>query len=399
MSNPHQPVPQTHWLEVLILWLAGVSAAMQFAKFSISYNGLLDFYQAGPTLTGAAISLVGVVGLIFGVTAGMLAGRIGYRKVLIGALVLGAALSFTQSLLPSFELILITRLLEGFSQLGVVVAAPTMIAKLSAPQHRSITMGLWGTFFGVAFAISGFAGKSILNQYNLSGLYLAHGLFIASMAVILLLLLKNDESRYGDTPEKDGVGYFKKLGQIYSTPRTVLPGIVFLFYTCTLVSLLTYIPNFIASESLRTSMQVILPLMSTAGTFIAGALSQYLMRPQRVAQLAYLGLAAGALLLSQFKESSLLFTIIVSQMVLCAGLIPGAALSMIPKLARNSQEQANGYGLLAQMGNLGATIGPPSFATVIALFGIYGLVGLVLVICTLGSIAALVANHVKAQAS
>ncbi len=86
-------------------------------------------------------------------------------------------------------------------------------------------------------------------------------------------------------------------------------------------------------------------------------------------------------------------------MVLCAGLIPGAALSMIPKLARNSQEQANGYGSLAQMGNLGATIGPPSFATVIALFGIYGLVGLVLVICTLGSIAALVANHVKAQAS
>ena len=82
-------------------------------------------------------------------------------------------------------------------------------------------------------------------------------------------------------------------------------------------------------------------------------------------------------------------------MILFAGLIPGAALSMIPKLARDSHEQANGYGLIAQLGNLGATIGPPSFATAITLFGIYGLIGLVLIICVLGSIFAFFANRVK----
>jgi hypothetical protein len=170
---------------------------------------------------------------------------------------------------------------------------------------------------------------------------------------------------------------------------------VFVFYTCTLVSLLTYIPNFIESDSLRATMQVILPLLSTAGTFIAGTLSQYAMRPQRVAQVAYAGLACGALVLFSNLSSAMAFCVVVGQMVLFAGLIPGAALAMIPRLARNSDEQANGYGLIAQLGNLGATVGPPSFATLITAYGLNGLVGLVWFICAMGSVFAFMAARIE----
>lgn len=392
--TPNDPT-RTAWLEVFLLWFAGISAAMQFAKFSVSYNELLAYYQAGPTWTGASISVVGTIGLIFGVTAGLMAGKLGYRKVLIGALLLGAALSFIQSTLPSFEIIMATRVLEGFSQLGVVVAAPTMIARLSAPQHRSITMGIWGTFFGVAFALTGLFGKPLIAAFELNGLYFAHGLFISAMVIALLLLLEKDDSRFKNNVVPSQDGYFQKLAKIYRTPQTVLPGLIFVFYTSTLVSLLTYIPNFIESDRLRTTMQVVLPLLSTAGTFIAGTLSQYVMRPQKVAQLAYVGLALGALALAQDIDSQVLFSVIVGEMVLCAGLIPGASLAMVPRLARNSAEQANGYGLIAQMGNLGATIGPPSYAAMITAFGLYGLVGQVLFICLMGGLFALLAAHLE----
>ncbi|MBJ7550091.1 MFS transporter [Marinomonas ostreistagni] len=386
---------KTAWLEIGLLWFAGISAAMQFAKFSVSYNELLAYYQAGPTWTGASISVVGTIGLVFGVTAGLIASKIGYRKVLIGALMLGTALSFIQSFLPSFEIIMATRILEGFSQLGVVVAAPTMIAKLSAPQHRSITMGLWGTFFGVAFALTGLFGKPLIAAYQLNGLYLTHGLLMGVMAVALIFLLDADEQRYHTGSTSNSEPYFKKLGKIYRTPQTLLPGLVFVFYTCTLVSLLTYIPNFIASDSLRATMQVVLPLLSTAGTFIAGALSQYLMKPQRVAQMAYAGLAFGAFMLFMGFTTPITFCFVVGQMVLFAGLIPGAALAMIPRLARDSNEQANGYGLIAQLGNLGATIGPPSFATLITAYGLHGLIGLVWFICLMGSLFAYLAVRLE----
>ena len=44
--------PKTYWFEVVLIWIAGVSAAMQFAKFSISYDAVLIHYQEGPTATG-----------------------------------------------------------------------------------------------------------------------------------------------------------------------------------------------------------------------------------------------------------------------------------------------------------------------------------------------------------
>lgn len=388
--------PKTYWFEVVLIWIAGVSAAMQFAKFSISYDAVLIHYQEGPTATGMALSIVGVVGLIFGVSAGVYAGRIGYRKVLVGALLLGSVLSFIQSLLPPFELVLVTRLLEGFSQLGVVVAAPTMIARLSANRHRSITMGLWGTFFGVAFAISGFIGKWILVNFGLSALYLSHAILIGSMALILTVFLHKNSALFNtvkvEVPEK----ILTLLGKIYRNPRIVFPSLIFLFYTCILVSMLTYIPRFIQDESLRTTMQIFLPLTSTAGSFIAGALSQYFFRPQRVALIAYIGAAVSALALLNFLAEPTLFCFVVGAMIFCIGMLPGATLAMIPVLARDQDEQAQGYGLVAQLGNLGATVGPPSFAAMITLFGMNGLVGLVLVFCCFGVVFSLLCARIGA---
>ncbi|MBM6551883.1 MFS transporter [Marinomonas ostreistagni] len=396
---PNTPTSQdrqtTAWPAVFLLWFAGISAAMQFAKFSVSYNDLLEHYQMGPALTGASLSVVGIVGLILGATAGIMAGRIGYRRVLIGSLLFGALLSFIQALLPPFEIILLTRVLEGFSQLGVVVAAPTMIARLSAPHHRSITMGIWGTFFGVAFAIAGSAGKFILTHYALSGLYLSHALYIVLMAVLVWRLIDNDEGLYNSPQANDSESYFRKLARIYQTPRTFLPALVFLFYTCTLVSLLTYIPNFIQSDTLRLTMQVVLPLMSTVGTFSAGALAQYVMRPQYVAWTAYIALALGALAVPYTLDYDHVFSINAAFMIFFLGMIPGAALSMVPRLARNSDEQANGYGLIAQLGNLGGAIGPPSFAALISAYGATGMISMIWVICAFGAVFAWMAARTE----
>lgn len=185
--------------------------------------------------------------------------------------------------------------------------------------------------------------------------------------------------------------------RIYQNPRALLPSLVFLFYTCTLVSILTYVPSLIEDKTLHKSMLVILPLLSTGGTFLAGAIAQYLMRPQRVAFLAYLGVAVAGISLLAVAHTPWLFAILLGAMVLCLGMIPGASLAMIPTLARNPAEQAQGYGLLAQFGNLGATIGPPSYAALMTLFGLSGIVGLVLLVCVFGVLFSLLANRINAS--
>ncbi|MCB5162337.1 MFS transporter [Marinomonas algarum] len=376
--------PKTQWLEVILLWIAGVSAAMQFAKFSISFDTLLSHYDMGATSTGAALSAVGLAGLIFGVSAGMIASRVGYLKVLVGALLLGGTLSLIQSRLPSFDFLLITRLLEGFSQLGVVVTAPTLIAKLSAPQHRSLTMGLWGTFFGVAFAVSGWIGKGLLDNLGLQAVFLGHSLLIFTMGIVLFFMLRKHPVLNLLPVTGTQAGFLTQMLQVYRNPRSLLPSCVFLFYTFTLVSVLTYVPSLVGNASLTAWMLIVLPLVSTCGTFLAGAIAQYVMKPQRVALLAYSGVAVGISCAFVMSGTAWIFFMAIGVVVLCLGMVSGSSLAMIPILARSPNEQAQSYGLLAQFGNLGGTIGPPAFATAIATYGLSGLVVLVLCVCVCG---------------
>ncbi|MGB5997034.1 MAG: MFS transporter [Marinomonas sp.] len=386
---------KTAWLEVMLLWAAGISVAMQFAKFSISYDALLAYYQEGATLTGAAISVVGVIGLIFGVSAGVVVGRVGYRRALIGALALGSVMSFLEALMPNFELMMVCRVIEGFSQLGVVVAAPTMIARLSAPQHRSITMGLWGTFFGVAFAMTGLFGDMILRHYGMGSLFFSHGLFIGGVACVLYFRLERNNPLYENQTSTVQNKMLAQMSQVYRNPRNILPAAIFLFYTCMFVSLLTYVPRLIEDEHLRSIIRTCLPLMSIAGTFLAGTLSQYVMRPQNVAIMAYFLIATSAVALNFLVATPVLFCVVAGVMVLSAGMVTGAAMSMIPALARNPNEQAQTYGLVAQLGNLGSTIGPPSFATMLSLFGVQGLISLVLIFCVCGGSLSILAKRFK----
>ncbi|OYU41690.1 MAG: MFS transporter, partial [Burkholderiales bacterium PBB4] len=153
-----QRTQATHWPRVLILWLCGIFAAMQFAKISFAFLALQQVFATTPAIMGLVLSTVGMVGLVFGVTMGVFAPAIAYRRLLLGGLALGAVVSAVQSLMPSLPLFWATRVLEGASHLAVVVAAPTLIAASSGPRHRSIAMGLWSTFVGVAFALTSALG-------------------------------------------------------------------------------------------------------------------------------------------------------------------------------------------------------------------------------------------------
>ena len=136
---------------VFLLWLAGLGAAAQFAKIAVPFADFRTLYpNVGPGFAWL-LSMISVVGIFLGLTAGVLAAKFGYVKLLISGLVLGAVMSFWQALLPSFPAMLVSRLIEGFSHLSIVVVAPTLIAQISSDRFRGMAMTLWSTFFGVSF--------------------------------------------------------------------------------------------------------------------------------------------------------------------------------------------------------------------------------------------------------
>lgn len=83
----------THWSRVIVLWLCGIVAAMQFAKISFAFLALQQVYGTSPATMGLVLSAVGMMGLVFGVTAGVLAPVIGYERLLLAGLWAGALVS------------------------------------------------------------------------------------------------------------------------------------------------------------------------------------------------------------------------------------------------------------------------------------------------------------------
>ncbi len=149
---------KSDWLLVLIIWLAGLGAAAQYAKISVIYSQLGDHYAEAGAAFGFSVSLVGFIGIVFGVIAGHLVVGVGYRRALVGGLALGGLLSFFQALLPAFPVFLASRVIEGAAHLAIVVAAPTLIAQVTSEAGRGFALTLWGTFFGVAFAFLAWVG-------------------------------------------------------------------------------------------------------------------------------------------------------------------------------------------------------------------------------------------------
>jgi len=386
----------TQWLTIFILWLAGVYAAMQFAKFSTSYDMLLLHYQTSATTISMALSSVGIMGLIFGTIAGVLSGKLGHKQVLLASLLLGGILSFTQSLLPSIEFLLFTRILEGFSHLGVVVAAPTLMISLSEPRHQAITMGLWGTFFGVAFALMGWIGTQILAEGGLAQLYQFHSILCLPIFIYLAFSLTSKKSAQIQNQLSHKAilfGFFHDLIKLYQNMRTLLPGLVFLFHTGMFVALLTFVPRITHDESIKNQLFILLPLISIGGTFLAGVLAQYYIAPQKLGSFAYIGVAAFTGLTFYNIDIPNLFLIFASCLLVFSGLIAGSSFAMVPYLARTPNDQAQSNGAIAQLGNLGASMGPPAFAFMLAHYSNQGMLMLILLLCACGLGITLLVNY------
>ncbi|MEH6775781.1 MAG: MFS transporter, partial [Cereibacter changlensis] len=180
-------------LLVLALWGAGLGSAAQFAKLGVIFDQIALAYPGRSEVAlGLTVSIVGFVGLVFGTTAGLLVQRLGYRRVLVAALSLGAVLSALQALLPPLPVMLALRLAEGASHLAIVVAAPVLIAQLAPLRLQGLAMTLWSSFFAVSFAITATLGRPLVEAQGIAALFLAHGAYMAGFALLLWRLLPPD---------------------------------------------------------------------------------------------------------------------------------------------------------------------------------------------------------------
>lgn len=367
----------THWRLVWLIWGAGLGAAAQYGKISVMFDRLPQVYPDAGTGLGFAVSLVGFLGILLGVVAGVLVARVGYRRALLWALIVGAAMSLVQAFFPPLPVFLASRVIEGAAHLAIVVAAPTMIAQISAPRHHGIALTLWGTFFGVAFAILAWGGLPLVDAYGPGVLMFAHAAYMLFIAAVLWPILPRIVAQAEPVNMQELLGAHRR---IYSSVRIGASAFGWLFYTACFVSVLTVLPPFL-DESVRAFVLGAMPLASILVSLTLGVWLLRHISAVAVVVLGFLACAACAVCLWIWPgdpRGAL-------ALGLGLGLVQGASFASVPELNATAQDRALANGGMAQLGNLGNTLGTPLMVAIIAGFGYGGMMSSLLVLFLCGA--------------
>lgn len=353
---PHGDGP-TDWRLVSLLFLAGLLAAGQFAKVSLALDALSEAYPGRPVAWG--VTALSLVGMALGVMAGALVARIGAGRAVLGALTLGAAASLHQAAMPAWPVFLLSRLLEGAAHLALVVAAPALMAGAATAREQPVVMGLWGTFFGVAFALTALVAPRLLGMGGLALLFAAHGGALAAVAVALAgPLLRMPPQAGGPLPRP-----WPEHRAIYGSARLSAPALGFLWHTLFFISILAVLPAAVGAPWTAP----LLPLLALAGTFGAGLLARR-HEPLGIAVAGFSASVVCAGLMLLVPEGASRVGAMLALMVL-VGLVPGACFAAVPRLSADEASRARGFGALAQLGNVGTGLSTPIVAGAVSATG------------------------------
>lgn len=355
-------------LTILAIWAAGLGAAAQFGKMSVVYPTLEQVY-AGPSTVavGLILSVVGLVGLIFGTTAGLWVARIGPRRVIVAALLLGAGASLWQSQFPPYGLMMLSRVVEGFSHLAIVVVGPTAIAGLAGARWQGAAMTLWSSFFGVAYAILFWLGPRLVLADGPASLFFAHAGWMLVCAVVLFLLLSPDRRA---AVAAGGGSLMAQHLAIYASPFLAAPAMGFVCYTVTYVAVLTLLPAMMGEAG--GFIGVAMPLVSIVLSLTLGVWLLGRMRAVHLVQAGFLGaiLCTVALWLFWGQGAAVILALGVAG---CLGIVQGASFAALAELNPDVEARAKAAGAIAQLGNLGTVTGTPLLVWLVAQAGEAGL--------------------------
>ena len=374
---------RTRWGLVALLFVAGLLAAMQFAKVSLALDLLHVRYRGAPV--AFLVSAVAAVGVLLGIVAGSVVARIGPRAAILAAVAASGALSLAQSILPGFWALMALRAVEGAGHLALVVALPTMMAGAASASSRPVVMALWGTFFGVGFALTALAIPPLARAGGAGAVFAAHGGLLLALWPVLWWRLPRGSGGDGGMP-----GVLAAHRAVYRSARRIAPGVGHGIYTSLFIALIAVLPGALGALWLAP----VLPLANLAGTFAAGFLARRI-APGRLVSVGF-G-AAGALFAATALGGPAAPALALLAMG-ATGVVAGAGFAAVPALNGGTADQARANGAMAQLGNVGTFTGTPLLIAAEAAVGTGGLLALVVAICALGA-AATAATYRRAAAS
>jgi MFS family permease len=358
----------TDWAAVSLVIASGIIAALQVGKVTIGLSAMQADLGLSLEEAGWVMGIFAVMGLFGGIPVGAAVTGFGDRRlVILGlmALALGSAGGAFSMGLPA---LLVARIIEGTGFLLIVVAAPAVLDRISAPEDRGLVFGLWGTFMPAGIAIALLTGLFVEGW---RGYWLGNAVLAGAMAVAMSSMVTPPMRVAADLS-------WRALGR--DTRRTVGAGgplllaVSFALYNIQYFALVSFLPVLLA-ERLGVApvtsaiLSAIVVAANIVGNVLAGILlGRGLSRPALIiAASATMGLSGIAIFAATIPPSVIFLLCLLFSGV--AGLLPATILATAPRVAPVPLLAPVSMGLVVQGSNLGQIIGPVSVGGVVGVGG------------------------------
>jgi MFS family permease len=344
MNHPSAPPRSTDGQGLaLVVVGVGVCSALHVGKLPVAIPHLQAELALNLVQAGFLLSLVQLAGLSLGLLVGLLADRLGPRRVMLVGLCVLAAGSAGGALAPDVNRLLVFRVVEGAGFLLTVLPAPGLLRlHLRDPVRLSR-----------ALAWSGWRATWWL-------------LALCSLAAAAWLALRVPATVAGDAGPATSSSLWPRLKRTLRAPGPWLVALGFLLYSGQWLAVVGFLPTIYVQAGLGAANVAVLSALAAAvnmvGNVAAGRWLARGARPGVLVALGYGAMAAGAVVAFGAVGYPVLQYLAVLLFSAVGGLIPGTLFGVAVVLAPGRDTVSTTVGWMQQFSALGQFIGPPAVA-------------------------------------
>jgi len=349
-------------LPVALIVSAGVVVSMHVGKLPPALPLLRD--EFGMTLVQASflVSFFQLAGMLFGLVGGMVADRLGPRRVMLSGIVIASAGSASGALAEGATALLASRALESAGFILTVLPGPALLARTVDATRLRLVMGFWGAYMplgmslGLALAPIGYAWAGWRAVW--------WAIALGSLAVAAAIALRVPP----DDPGRRVHGSMSLVRDTVSSPRAWLLALTFGCYSSQWIAVFSFLPTLYdetgISLALAGTLTAIGAAFNIAGNLASGALLQ-----RGLSRTTLLVAGSASMIVGAWMSfgSDAPFWLRYAGVILfssMAGLIPGTLFATAPYFAPHAGAVSTTTGLMQQGSAIGQFVSPPVVAAV-----------------------------------
>ncbi len=390
-----------------MILMIGCCGALAIFSSTISKSPILPIFAKSLGATGAQIGWIAsastIPGILISYIAGDLADRFGYKKIMVGSLLIFATAPFLYLAVQSPMELGVVRFYHGFATAAFGPVAMAAIAAFSNKNNMGQNLALYSSATLIGRALAPTAGGTLYEIKGYGSVYLVAGIAaILAMAATVWLFCKPQDSENKETAQKEEleaekIPFLKKLWNVLRYRPLLLVGLLDACAYFAYGAFEMIFPLYAKQLGMSTAEIGLLLGIQLVGTILLKPL--FGRASDRFGRLPMVIIGLLTCTLSFFLLAIIKSTFAITPLILIYGLgfalITASTSALAADVARAGQLGAS-LGILSTMMDVGQTFGPPVIGSISDTYSYtagIGVLGILLLLATIGCVIAQIKQH------